>query len=173
MTWRTGFTLTPGWSLLSLYKMNKILLVGPDPAWSEDAEPRRLSPSQSIPEGADENATCPHEPSTLFLPSHSAPLKPQMGASFSSDGALDAQFAAASQGLPALSTDPPSHPPVRQQLPESIQSGTQPLQRGRACRGRRETHSIHLHGNQTHSPPGSMLRKKNFNKPQNRPHIAP
>lgn len=61
-----------------------------------------------------------------------------MGASFSSDGALDAQFAAASQGLPALSTDPPSHPPVRQQLPESIQSGTQPLQRGRACRGRRE-----------------------------------
>lgn len=42
MTWRTGFTLTPGWSLLSLYKMNKILLVGPDPAWSEDAEPRHL-----------------------------------------------------------------------------------------------------------------------------------
>lgn len=123
MTWRTGFTLTPGWSLLSLYKMNKILLVGPDPAWSEDAEPRRLSPSQSIPEGADENATCPHEPSTLFLPSHSAPLKPQMGASFSSDGALDAQFAAASQGLPALSTDPPSHPTVHQQLPESIQWG--------------------------------------------------
>lgn len=42
MTWRTGFTLTPGWSLLSLYKMNKILLVGPDPAWSEDTEPRHL-----------------------------------------------------------------------------------------------------------------------------------
>lgn len=42
MTWRTGFTLTPGWSLLSLYKMNKILLAGPDPAWSEDAEPRHL-----------------------------------------------------------------------------------------------------------------------------------
>lgn len=31
--------MTPGWSLFSLYKMNKILLSGPKTAWGEDTEP--------------------------------------------------------------------------------------------------------------------------------------
>lgn len=168
MTWRTGFTLTPGWSLLSLYKMNKILLVGPDPAWSEDAEPRHLF--RKVPTRMPLAPTSPAHFFFLLIPplsSHRwAPASPQTAH-------LTHSLQPPAKACPPSPLTLPPTPPVRRQLPESIQSGTQPLQRGRACRGRRETHSIHLHGNQTHSPPGSMLRKKNFNKPQNRPHIAP
>ena len=77
------------------------------------------------------------------------------------------------KATPAPSTDPPFHPTARQRLPKRAQCGHGPVG-GQDMRGRRETHSTHLHGNQTHSLPEELGEKQgHFNKPQKRPHTAP
>lgn len=97
----------------------------------------------------------PTSPAPLFfllIP----PLKPQMGASISSDRPLDTR----SPAMPALSTDPPSHSTACQRLPETVQLGSRPLGRAGPAGGEgRPTAHISMATKHTGCP-RSMSRKK-------------